>query len=86
GSVPAPDGGLQAPHLVIAVFMRGLLKHLATRIYFPAEPANAKDPILALVPPGRRETLIARKIASRKAALEWNVILQGRGETVFFDF
>ena len=86
GSVPGPGGAAQAPHLVIAVFMRGLLKHLATRIYFPGEPANAKDPLLRLVPPARRETLIARKIANRKGVLEWNVVLQGKGETVFFDF
>lgn len=86
GSVPGPGGVAQAPHLVIAVFLRGSLKHLATRIYFPGELANAKDPILKLVPPARRETLIARKIASRKGVLRWDVILQGRGETVFFDF
>ncbi len=86
GSVPGPGGALQAPHLVVAVFLRGSLKHLATRIYFPGEPANAKDPLLALVPPARRATLIARKLPRRKGVLEWNVILQGRGETVFFDF
>ena len=55
GRVPAPDGSLQAPHLVVAVFMRGMLKHLATRIYFADEAAaNAHDPILKLVPPARR--------------------------------
>ena len=86
GSVPGPGGALQAPHLVIAVFMRGSLKHLATRIYFPGEPGNAKDPLLALVPAARRETLIARKRSGRKGTFEWNVILQGKGETVFFDF
>ena len=86
GSVPGPDGKLQAPHLVVSVFMRGQLKHLATRIYFPDEGANAKDPILGLVPPARRSTLVAKRIAGRKGLLEWNVILQGRGETVFFDF
>jgi protocatechuate 3,4-dioxygenase alpha subunit len=86
GSVPGPGGTPQAPHLVVAVFMRGSLKHLATRSYFPGEPANAKDPLLELVPPARRDTLIARKVAGRKGLLEWNVILQGRDETVFFDF
>jgi protocatechuate 3,4-dioxygenase, alpha subunit len=84
GRVPGPDGKLQAPHLVVAVFMRGLLKHLATRIYFPDEPANNEDPILKLVPVARRATLVARR--SGKNALEWNVILQGKNETVFFDF
>ncbi|HEU4440966.1 MAG TPA: protocatechuate 3,4-dioxygenase subunit alpha, partial [Burkholderiales bacterium] len=84
GRVPGPDGKLQAPHLVVAVFMRGLLKHLATRIYFPDEPANTEDPILKLVPAARRATLVARRAG--KNALEWNVILQGKNETVFFDF
>jgi protocatechuate 3,4-dioxygenase, alpha subunit len=84
GRVPAPDGGLQAPHLVIAVFMRGMLKHLATRIYFPDEAAaNAEDPILKLVPAARRATLIPRLHGK---TLEWNIVLQGKNETVFFDF
>jgi protocatechuate 3,4-dioxygenase alpha subunit len=64
--------------------MRGLLKHLVTRIYFPDEPGNERDPILALVPTARRSTLIAR--AKTGGVMEWNVILQGEGETVFFDF
>jgi protocatechuate 3,4-dioxygenase alpha subunit len=84
GAVPGPGGKLQAPHLVVSVFMRGLLKHLTTRGYFPDEPGNADDPILTLVPADRRSTLIARR--KGKGALEWNVILQGKGETVFFDF
>ena len=57
------------------VFMRGQLKHLVSRIYFPDEPANAKDAVLALVPKERRGTLIARK-TGKPGALEWNVILQ----------
>jgi protocatechuate 3,4-dioxygenase, alpha subunit len=84
GRVPGPDGKLQAPHLVVAVFMRGLLKHLATRIYFPDEPANNEDPILKLVPVARRATLTAKR--SGKSVLEWNIILQGKNETVFFDY
>jgi protocatechuate 3,4-dioxygenase alpha subunit len=84
GRVPGPGGKLQAPHLVVSVFMRGMLKHLATRIYFPEDPANAEDPILKLVPASRRPTLVARK--KGKSALAWDVILQGKNETVFFDF
>jgi protocatechuate 3,4-dioxygenase, alpha subunit len=84
GRVPGPGGTLQAPHLVVAVFMRGMLKHLATRIYFPDEQSNAEDPLLKLVPPARRATLIAKRKA--KGALEWSIILQGKNETVFFDF
>lgn len=84
GRVPGPDGGLQAPHLVIAVFMRGLLKQLATRLYFPEEPSNAQDGLLKLVPAARRATLIAKR--KGKSALEWNIVLQGKGETVFFDY
>lgn len=84
GRVPGPGNTVQAPHLVVIVFMRGLLKHLHTRVYFPDDPANAEDPILALVPPERRPTLIAR--AAGNNVLEWNVVLQGPDETVFFDY
>jgi protocatechuate 3,4-dioxygenase alpha subunit len=85
GRVPGPDGKLQAPHLAVSVFTRGLLRRLITRIYLPDEPSNAEDFALNLVDAGRRDTLIARKIEGRAGALEWNVILQGVGETVFFD-
>ena len=84
GRVPGPGGRLQAPHLNVTIFMRGLLKHLQTRLYFPNEAANAEDPVLALVPAERRATLISR--AGTDGTLEWNVVLQGKNETVFFDF
>jgi protocatechuate 3,4-dioxygenase alpha subunit len=83
GRVPGPSGRLQAPHIAVSVFMRGLLRQLVTRIYFPGDPANAEDPVLALVPPERRHTLIAKPAGP--GVLEWNVILQGADETVFFD-
>jgi protocatechuate 3,4-dioxygenase alpha subunit len=82
--VPGPAGKLQAPHLSVTVFMRGLLKQLSTRIYFPDDPANAQDPVLKRVPAARRATLLARRKA--RGVLEWNIVLQGRDETVFFDF
>ena len=84
GRVPGLDGKPQAPHILVVVFMRGQLKHLVSRIYFPDEPANARDAVLALVPKERRATLIARK-TGKPGVLEWDVILQGRDETVFFD-
>jgi glutamate/aspartate transport system permease protein len=71
-------------NVVVLVFMRGLLKHLQTRIYFPDDPANGDDAILALVPAERRQTLIARRAGD--GTLEWNIVLQGKNETVFFDF
>lgn len=86
GRVPGPDGKLQAPHLVVTIFMRGLLKQLYTRIYFPDDAANADDAILQLVPPDRRTTLIAKPISRDNTAVEWNVYLQGPNETVFFDY
>ena len=85
GRVPGPGGKLQAPHIAVNVFMRGQLKQLVTRIYFPGDPANGEDPVLALVPAERRGTLIANRRGGKPGALEWNVILQGRDETVFFD-
>ena len=84
GRVPGPQGGTQAPHLNVTIFMRGLLKQLQTRVYFPDDPANADDPVLKLVPAARRATMIAKKRSD--GALEWNVVLQGTNETVFFDF
>ena len=85
GPVPGPHEKEQAPHLVISVFMRGLLKRLTTRMYFPDDARNAGDPILNLVEPARRLTLIAKKTAGAPGTLEWNVVLQGSDETVFFD-
>ena len=85
GPVPGPNGKEQAPHLLVSVFMRGLQRRLVARIYFPDEPRNADDFILNLVEPARRSTLIAKKTAGGLALLEWNVVLQGPEETVFFD-
>ena len=84
GRVPGPNDTLQAPHVIVLVFMRGLLKHLVTRIYFPDELSNVEDAVLRIVPEERRHTLIASKTG--EGVLEWNVVLQGPSETVFFDY
>lgn len=83
GPVPGGHGTLQAPHINVSIFARGLLKRLVTRIYFPEEPLNASDPVLNAVPPARRPTLIARRDGG--AILRFDIILQGADETVFFD-
>jgi protocatechuate 3,4-dioxygenase alpha subunit len=89
GRVPGAGGKLQAPHIVVSVFSRGVIKRLATRIYFPDESSNSDDPVLNQVPAERRSTLIARKMPGRAGVLEWNIVIQGEanghGETVFFD-
>jgi len=86
GAVPDPDGKAQAPHLLLAVFARGMLRHLYTRIYFGDETGNASDPVLALVPADRRATLIAdRDTAAGNAVYSLDVYLQGDKETAFFD-
>jgi protocatechuate 3,4-dioxygenase alpha subunit len=85
GPVPGPRSKDQAPHLGVSVFMRGVLRRMVTRIYFPDDPQNPSDFILNLVEPARRSTLIAKKTACGPGALEWNVVLQGPDETVFFD-
>jgi len=83
GAVPGPGNTLQAPHIVVSIGMRGLLKRIASRLYFEDEAANADDPILNLIEDaGRRKTLIARREGS---TYRWDVKLQGAGETVFFD-
>lgn len=84
GRVPGPGNSLQAPHIVVAVFMRGLLRHAYTRIYFADEASNADDPILHLVPDAaRRDTLIAQ--GSPSTGYRWDLVMQGERETVFLD-
>jgi protocatechuate 3,4-dioxygenase beta subunit len=83
GPVPGPAGKAQAPHLLVSVFARGLMKRLVTRMYFPDEAANGSDFALGLAEPGRRATLVAER--RNGGSLLWNVVLQGPGETVFFD-
>jgi protocatechuate 3,4-dioxygenase alpha subunit len=88
GRVPSPNGKLQAPHIVVVVYMRGLLLHAFTRIYFEGhEAANADDPIMTLVPEDRRTTLIARKRPGKGsvALYHFDIQMQGDDETVFFD-
>jgi protocatechuate 3,4-dioxygenase alpha subunit len=94
GQVPAPEkfskssaawASLQAPHINVSVCTRGLLRRLVTRIYFPDEAGNAADFALLKVDPTRRPTLIAKRSASSPSKLEWDVVLQGANETVFFD-
>ena len=85
GVVPDPDGKPQAPHLVLAVFARGMLLHLYTRIYFDGEAANASDPVLALVPADRRATLIAARKGGAGSVYVLDIHLQGDKETVFFE-
>jgi protocatechuate 3,4-dioxygenase alpha subunit len=91
GQVPAPTTGdstaapLQAPHINVSVCTRGLLRRLVTRIYFPDEPANATDFALLQVDPSRRSTLIAKHSANTASIFDWDIVLQGANETVFFD-
>lgn len=83
GRVPGPGNSLQAPHIALSVFARGVVKRLATRLYFDGAEGNDEDPVLALVPAGRRDTLIARNTAPGVWTLD--LVLQGERETVFFD-
>ena len=86
GPVPGSGNILQAPHINVSIFARGLLKRLVTRIYFPDEPLNAADVVLNSVAPERRSTLIARiESAERQAVLRFDIILQGANETVYLD-
>ena len=86
GPVPFDGDQTQAPHLSVTVHARGMLNHAQTRLYFEDEAANAADPILALVPADRRSTLIARREeADGTVTYRLDIVLQGRGETVFFN-
>jgi protocatechuate 3,4-dioxygenase alpha subunit len=81
---------MQAPHICVTLLARGLLNHAVTRLYFADEPANASDPVLQCVPADRRATLLARLVASNVLAgtlpiYRFDIILQGIGETAFFN-
>jgi protocatechuate 3,4-dioxygenase alpha subunit len=84
--VPGPGNTLQAPHVNVTIFARGMLKHLVTRLYFEDEKLNADDPILARVAePERRSTLIAKRANGKDGPFVFDIVLQGERETVFFD-
>lgn len=84
GPVPGPGNTLQAPHILVGLMMRGLLRRLVTRVYFAGEPLNDGDPILARIEhAARRQTLFAEP--GGDGVWRWTVRLQGSGETVFFD-
>ena len=82
GAVPGPDGKPQAPHVVVCIFSRGMLRQIYTRMYFPDEN-NEGDAILALVPADRRHTLIAKK--EKDGVYRFDIRVQGGDETVFFE-
>jgi protocatechuate 3,4-dioxygenase alpha subunit len=82
--VCAPNGEWQTPHLNVLIFMRGLLKPVFTRVYFPGEENPANDPVLRLIPPERVSTLFAHPDGT-PAHYRWNIVLQGANETVFFE-
>ncbi|MDA0564081.1 protocatechuate 3,4-dioxygenase subunit alpha [Streptomonospora sp. S1-112] len=83
GPVPGPGGTLQAPHIDVSVFARGMLHRTVTRVYFPEEAAaNAADPVLSSVPEPERATLVARPAED---GYRFDIRLQGEDETVFFD-
>ena len=82
GRVPDGEGGLQAPHIDVSVFARGLLDRVVTRIYFADEAeANAEDVVLRGLTDDQRRTLIAEKTDD---GYRFDVYLQGDRETVFF--
>ena len=84
GAVHEPDGSVQAPHLTVLCFARGLLKPVLTRLYFPDEAdANAADPVLRR-DRRRRRAGDADRAATGPRAYRFDIRLQGDGQTVFF--
>lgn len=86
GLVPFDAEHMQAPHICLTIFARGLLNHVLTRLYFEDERGNATDPILQLVPDERRATLIAtRRDEAAGAEYTLDIFLQGERQTVFLN-
>ena len=89
GPVPGRGNALQAPHIAVTLAARGLLHHLFTRVYFAGEALNKTDPVLSSVEdPVAQKTLIAEPQGKANGSTVWrfDIVLQGKGETVFFDF
>jgi protocatechuate 3,4-dioxygenase, alpha subunit len=86
GPVSGRGNALQAPHISVALFARGLLKQLFTRIYFAGDPLNETDPVLLSIDdPARRQTLLATPDDSDAGTWRLDIVMQGENETVFFD-
>ncbi|MCI0712345.1 MAG: protocatechuate 3,4-dioxygenase subunit alpha [Chloroflexi bacterium] len=86
GAVAFDDSTLQAPHINVHVFARGMLIHAHTRLYFSDEAANDHDPVLYSIEGGRRKTLIAqRENGPDLSTYRLDIVLQGDNETVFFN-
>jgi protocatechuate 3,4-dioxygenase alpha subunit len=83
GRVPFDEQRWQAPHICVAIFARGLLNHLLTRLYFADEPLNASDPVLLCIPAERRKTVMAERVGLGR--YHFDIVLQGTNETVFFN-
>jgi protocatechuate 3,4-dioxygenase alpha subunit len=83
GRVSGSEEQLQAPHVTLSLFARGLLRHLVTRVYFPDErQANGRDPLLqSIAEPEVRATLIAAPDGPGR--YRFDIRLQGEGETAF---
>ena len=87
GRVAYDETRLQSPHICVAVFARGLLNHLFTRLYFEDDATNPGDPVLQRVPADRRSALLAlRQVRSPHIVYAFDIVLHGDGETAFFDF
>jgi protocatechuate 3,4-dioxygenase alpha subunit len=87
GAVPGRGNAMQAPHINLRVFARGLLKHVSTRLYFAQEPLNKTDPVLSSIEDSaRQQTLIAASQQEGAGTVyRLDIRLQGKDETVFFD-
>lgn len=84
-ALPWRGGRMQAPHISLLIFARGINIHLHTRVYFPEDDAaHGSDPALMRIEqPARRQSLIAS--LESPGVYRFDIRLQGEGETVFFD-
>jgi protocatechuate 3,4-dioxygenase, alpha subunit len=86
GPVPGRGNAQQAPHIAVALFARGLLKPLYTRIYFAGAPENDADPVLLSIDdPAHRQTLVAARRDGNPPTYGFDIVMQGEGETAFFE-
>ena len=85
-SFKGAGGETYAPQISVAIFARGLLKALHTRVFLAPLEEIKDDPLArAIGDPERLRTLIAARDPGNPKIYRWDVRLRGVGEAVFIE-
>lgn len=86
GSYKGPNGETYAPQISVAIFARGLLKALHTRVFLAPIDLVKDDPLARAIGDSERlRTLVATADPKDPKTYRWDVRLRGAGEAVFIE-